>query len=174
MRIQTAGEQKYFDIVQERVKTIRTGMIIWVSLLAVALIAGSSNLIIGGCAGFVGLFLAYTNVKAQIEMKKKLSHISDQTAFYNQLISPEAIEIPAFHMVITNEYVVSAKDDVFIFRKEELQAVEVGVQTSVYNPRKVLFVTGKDGQRHEVAAITKDSSLEHSFSQVYELLKKEV
>ena len=39
MAIQTAGEQKYYDFIEERAKSLRTGMIVWISLLAVALIA---------------------------------------------------------------------------------------------------------------------------------------
>lgn len=32
MRIQTAGEQKYYDFIQERAKRLQTGMIVWGSL----------------------------------------------------------------------------------------------------------------------------------------------
>ena len=39
MAIQTAGEQKYYDFIEERARSLRTGMIIWISLLAAALIA---------------------------------------------------------------------------------------------------------------------------------------
>ena len=49
MEIQTAGQQKYYDFIEERAKSLRLGMIIWISLLAAALLA----ILAGGILGYI-------------------------------------------------------------------------------------------------------------------------
>ena len=78
MRIQTAGEQKYYDFIQERAKRLQTGMIVWSSLLAVAFICLFSNIVITVILAVGGAFLAMTNIKARSELKGKLDQIEDK------------------------------------------------------------------------------------------------
>ena len=86
MRIQTAGEQKYYDFIQERAKRLQTGMIVWGSLLAVAFICLFSNIVITVILAVGGAFLAMTNIKARSELKGKLDQIEDKEEFFRQLI----------------------------------------------------------------------------------------
>ena len=58
MAIQTAGEQKYYDFIEERARSLRTGMIIWISLLAAALIAVFNSPVIGAVLAVAGVLLA--------------------------------------------------------------------------------------------------------------------
>ena len=57
MAIQTAGEQKYYDFIEERARSLRTGMIIWISLLAAALIAVFNSPVIGAALAAAGVLL---------------------------------------------------------------------------------------------------------------------
>ena len=57
MAIQTAGEQKYYDFIEERAKSLRTGMIVWISLLAVAFIAAFNSPVIGAVLAAAGVII---------------------------------------------------------------------------------------------------------------------
>ena len=78
MAIQTAGEQKYYDFIEERAKSLRTGMIVWISLLAVALIATFNSPVIGAVLAAAGVVLAVLNVRSQRALRAKLSWIEDK------------------------------------------------------------------------------------------------
>ena len=62
MNIQTAGQQKYYDFIQERAKRLKTGMIVWMSLLCLALISLSNNVVIAVIMALIGITLAVTNL----------------------------------------------------------------------------------------------------------------
>ena len=100
MRIQTAGEQKYYDFIQERAKRLQTGMIVWGSLLAVAFICLFSNIVITVILAVGGAFLAMTNIKARSELKGKLDQIEDKEEFFRQLIAPDVAEFSDCHVII--------------------------------------------------------------------------
>ena len=106
MAIQTAGEQKYYDFIEERARKLRTGMIVWISLLAAALIASFNSLLIGGLLALAGIFLGVLNIRNQKALKDKLSVVEDRADFFNQLIAPETVEIPSFRLLVTRDYVL--------------------------------------------------------------------
>ena len=170
MSIQTAGEQKYYEFIQERAKNIRMGMIVWVSLLAVAVISFSGDKRIAVILAVAGLLLAAVNIKSQTVLKKKLDVVADRASFYNQLIANDAVELPGLHLMVTNEYVLSGSSDISIYRLADMKKVEVGIQDGGYKPHKSLFLTDHSGERHEVASCPKDSGLEEDFNQAYEVL----
>ena len=93
MGIQTAGEQKYYDFIEERAKSLRTGMIVWGSLLAVAFIGMFSDARLGVILALAGLSLAVMNVKSQKALKSKLDIVDDKEEFFRQLTDPDLIEI---------------------------------------------------------------------------------
>ena len=45
MAIETAGQQKYADLTAKRIKSLQTGMIVWISLLCLALICSFDNIL---------------------------------------------------------------------------------------------------------------------------------
>ncbi len=148
MAIQTAGEQKYYDFIEERAKSLRTGMIIWISFLAAALIAVFNSPVIGAALTVAGVLLAVLNVRNQRALRAKLSGIEDKAGFFNQLIAPDAVEIPAFRLLVTREFVLSFLTDVFIYRLSDMDKVEVGLGRGA---EKVLFLTDRSGERYEIA-----------------------
>lgn len=46
MAIETAGQQKYSDLTAKRIKSLQTGMIVWISLLCLALICSFDNIML--------------------------------------------------------------------------------------------------------------------------------
>lgn len=167
MAIQTAGEQKYYDFIEERAKSLRTGMIVWISLLAVALIAALNSPVIGAVLAAAGVVLAVLNVRSQRSLRAKLSWIEDKAAFFNQLIAPDAVEVPAFRLLVAREYVLSFRADVLVYRLSDMAKVEVGLGKG---EEKALFLTDKRGERHEIA---RDRGRETAdFDRAYEVLRE--
>lgn len=169
MAIQTAGEQKYYDFIEERARSLRTGMIIWISLLAAALIAVFNSPVIGAVLAVAGVLLAVLNVRNQRALGAKLSGIEDKANFFNQLIAPDAVEIPAFRLLVTREFVLSFRSDVFIYRLSDMDKVEVGLGRG---GEKALFLTDRSGERHEIArsAGKEDPDFDRAYEAVRERL----
>lgn len=169
MNIQTAGEQKYYDFIQERTKSLRLGMIVWASLLAAAFIASLTNLKIGALLGIIGIVLAVLNVRAQKALKSKLDIIEDKKSFFNQLTAPETVESEEFRLLITAGYVLKYKEDVYIYRLSDMEKTEVGIEK---NGTRHLFLTEKNGTRRELADCVKNDSEE--FDRVYRAISSRI
>lgn len=172
MVAQTAGEQKYSDFIQERTKSVRMGMIIWASLLAVAFIASFSNIKVGILLGIVGAALAVLNVKSQNALKSKLDGVEDKQEFYNQLAAPDVLELKEYQLLITKDYVLRNKGDVFIYKIADMAKVEVGIQKEGRMSQKTLFLTDQKGVRYELASCGRDGDESAGFDQAYQLLNE--
>ena len=115
MGIQTAGEQKYYDFIEAQVKRIRTGMIVWGSLLAVALIGMFSDVLLGSLLAVAGAALAVLNLKSWRDLKEKLDVAEDKEEFFRQLVDPESFELKEEHIIITKDYVLLGHNIIFDF-----------------------------------------------------------
>ncbi|MDE6937406.1 MAG: hypothetical protein K2P28_04410, partial [Lachnospiraceae bacterium] len=105
MNIQTAGQQKYYDFIEERAKKLRTGMIVWESLLAAALIGMFSDAGIAAVLALAGGALAMVNIKAQKALKGRLDVVEDQEEFFRQLTDADMAEFENYRLIITKDYV---------------------------------------------------------------------
>ena len=114
MNIQTAGEQKYYNYIEAQVKKLRTGMIVWGSLLAVALIGMFSDMRLALILAVVGVALAVLNLKSQQALKEKLDVVEDKEEFFRQLTDSESVELKEEQIIITKDYVLLGKDKVNI------------------------------------------------------------
>lgn len=171
MSIQTAGEQKYYDFIEERTKKLRTGMIVWGSLLAVAFIGMFSDARLSLILAAVGLALAILNLKSQQALKGKLDAIEDKEEFFRQLTDTDLIELKDERLIILKDYVLCMKEDVFIYSFSEMEKVEVGLQGRV---GKTLFLTDRQGTRHEIMSCVKDDGKQKEFDRVYDVLSERV
>lgn len=171
MSLQTAGQQKYYDFIQERAKRLQTGMIVWASLLAVAFICLFSNIMLAMILAVAGVFLAVTNLKSQKELKSKLDVIRDQEEFFRQLASPDLIELSDYHLILAKDYVLVEQSDVHVYQLEDMERIEVGLQGDV---KKTLFLTDKEGIRHEIVSCVKDDGMQEKFDYVYHELRARV
>lgn len=172
MVIQTAGEQKYYELIKERAKTLRTCMIMWISLLAVALIAATSNIILGAGIGAAGIFLAVWSIKEQRKLEGKTSHILEKAEFYNQLISPESVEINELSLLITKDYLLAYNKEIQIYLRSELkkvQIVETVLETQTYQS---LRVTDQSGSQQEIAICEQNHSQKAALMLAYQTLNQ--
>ena len=169
MAIQTAGEQKYYDFIEERAKSLRTGMIVWISFLAAALIAVFNSPVVGFVLAAAGAVLAVRNVRQQKELNGKLNGIKDKADFFNQLIAPDTVEIPAYHLLITREYVLSFLSDIYICCFRDMEKVE---EEAGQGRERKLFLVAKDGRRYKIAQSAQSD--DRDFDKAYETLKKKI
>ena len=169
--IQTAGQQKYYDFVAERAKSIRTGMIVWMSLLCLALISLFNNIVIAVIMAVIGITLAVTNLKAQKELKEKLNNISDQEEFFRQLADSELVQAEEGHILVTKDYALVFHTDIMIYELKEMEKVEVGMKGNV---QKYLFLTDKSRKRHEIMSCMKNGGDSEEFDKIYYALTKRV
>lgn len=168
-QIQTAGQQRYYDFISDRAKKVRTGMIVWASLLSLALISLFNNIVIALILALVGAVLAVSNVKSQKELKGKLDAVSDKDEFFRQLASPDVLTAQDGHVLVAKDYVLTYKTDVSIHYIPDMEKVEVGIQG---NAKKFLFLTDSHGKRHEIMSCMKTAEDSVEFDKVYAALKE--
>lgn len=171
MSIQTKGQQKYYDFIEERVKKLRTGMIVWGSLLAVALIGMFSDMRLALILAVVGVALAVLNLKSQQALKEKLDVVEDKEEFFRQLTDSESVELKEEQIIITKDYVLLGKDKVNIYLLSEMEKVEVGLQGKM---GKALFLTDRQGKRHEILTCVKGDGKQEDFDRAYSTMNERV
>ena len=169
MAIETAGQQKYADLTAKRIKSLQTGMIVWISLLCLALICSFDNIMLAAIIGCVGIVLAVLNTKARKEFNRKLDRVKDKEEFYRQLAAPDVLELKEEQLLIAKDYVVTVDTDVEIYDLNQMEKLEVGKQGNI---KKTLFLTEPDGKRHAILSTTKGDGRQRAFDQVYERLHK--
>ncbi len=171
MSIQTAGEQKYYDFIGDRAKRLRTGMIVWGSLLAVAFIGMFSDARLGAVLALVGIALAVSNIKSQQALRRKLDAIDDKEEFFRQLTAPDLFELPAYHLIITKDYLLLKKEDIFIYSFSDIKKAEVILKG---NTGKTLLLTDKQGSHHEIISYTKKERTPEAFDKAYQILRERI
>lgn len=164
MAIETAGQQKYADLAEKRIKSLQTGMIVWISLLCVALICSFSNIKLAAVLGIIGIVYAVLNMRGRKEFKNKLNGIKDKEEFFRQLAAPDALELKEEQLIAAKDYVVVVDADIHIYDLDQMAKVEVGKQGEI---KKTLFLTEPDGTRHPVISTTKGDGRQKEFDQVY-------
>ncbi len=123
-RIQTAGQQKYYDFISDRVKKVRTSMIVWASLLSLALISLFNNIIIALILALAAAALAIPNIRAQKELKEKLEKIPDKEEFFRQLADPDLLSAEDGRVLISKDYVLVYKKDISVYYIPDMEKAE--------------------------------------------------
>lgn len=171
MEIQTAGEQKYYDFIEERVKQLRTGMIVWGSLLAVAFIGMFSDARLAIVLAVIGVALAMLNLKSQQALKGKLDVIEDKEEFFRQLTDSDLIEQKDARLMIAKDYLLVMKKDVSIYLFSDMEKVESQVQGK---SQKTLSFTDAQGMRHEILSCGKGEKEREMFDRACRILNERV
>lgn len=170
MKVQTAGQQKYQDFIRDRESRIRTGMIIWGSLIGIAVICGFSDIRIALILGVLGVGLAVIILKARRSLREKLDGVENKEEFYRQLTAPDILEIENPHLLVAKDYVLVYRNDIYIYSLKEMEKLEVGIR----GDKKTLFLTDKNGNRHELISSIKGSTDQKDFDRVYYRLKDRI
>lgn len=171
MAIETAGQQKYADLTAKRIKSLQTGMIVWISLLCVALICSFNNIILAAILGADAVIYAIINTKGRKKFNRKLDGIKDKDEFFRQLASPDALELKDEQLIIARDYVLLVDADVHVYDLNKMAKVEVGKQGDI---KKTLFLTDPEGKRHAIISTTKGDGRQKTFDRVYYKLHERV
>lgn len=146
----------YYDFIEEESQKLRVGMIVWISMLAAALIASFERPTVGLLLGIAGIMLAVVNVKAQKVLNGKTSSLKDKEVFFLQLSGKDTQKFKELHLMITRDYVVYRQPDV---RIAELSGVrEVRLEDQDNSRQLVLLKQG--AERCVIASVHKGKSEE--------------
>lgn len=168
-RIQTAGQQRYYDFISERAKRVRTTMIVWASLLCLALISLFNNIVIALILAVAGIVLAVFNVKSQKELKGKLETVPEREEFFRQLASADVLTAQDGRVLAAKDYVLTYKKDISIYFIPDMIKVEENLQE---NGKKSLFLTDSQGNSHEILSCVKATEDSAQFEKIYQALKE--
>lgn len=158
MAIETAGQQKYADLTAKRIKSLQTGMIVWISLLCLALISSFSNIILAAIIGIVAVIYAIVNTKDRKAFNSKLDHIRDKDEFYRELTAPDAIELKKEQVLIARDYVVAVDKDVQIYDLAHIKKAEIRQQSG----KKTLILTDDKGRHHTIVSGSKNKKIDEA------------
>ena len=164
MAIETAGQQKYADLTAKRIKSLQTGMIIWISLFCLALICSFSNNLLAIIVVIVAVVYSVVNTKGRKAFNSKLDKIEDKNEFYRQIVAPDVLELKEEQLLVAKDYVIVVDADVWIYDLHHMEKVEVGKQGNV---KKTLFLTEPNGKRHAILSTTKGDGRQEAIDQVY-------
>lgn len=164
MAIETAGQQKYADLTAKRIKSLQTGMIVWISLLCLALICSFSNIILAAIIGAAGVIYAVMNTKGRKAYNSKLEKIRNKDEFFRQLAAPDVIELKKEQILVAKDYVVTVDNDVHVYDLNCMDKVEVEKQSGA---KKTLYLIESNGKRHAILSMTKGNGRQREFEQVY-------
>ena len=169
MKIETAGQQKYYNFIEDRVKKLTTTRIVWVSLMCIALICSFSNMTIAAVIGVAGALLAVVNTRSIKALDSKLEKLPDQKDFFRQMTAPRNLELPEAHIIVMKDYILVTKTEVMILPLLDMEKMEVEMSD---DEQKTLFLIDKVGKRHEIIS-TRDG-MQVEFDKVYHRLEKNI
>ena len=121
MKIQSAGQQKYQDLIRKPAERVRTAMIVWISLACLAFISFFSNVWVALILAAAAAVLAARNIGARRVLEGALDGIEDREDFFCQLMEGNTMEFPGYPVVVTREYLVTAYQTVLVYRLEEVK-----------------------------------------------------
>lgn len=133
MKIQSAGQQKYQDLIRKPAERVRTAMIVWISLACLAFISFFSNVWVALILTAAAAVLAARNIGARRVLEGALDGIEDREDFFCQLMEGNTMEFPGYPVVVTREYLVTAYQTVLVYRLEEVK------KTGREELKKILF-----------------------------------
>ena len=171
MNIQTAGQQKYYDFIEERAKKLRTGMIVWESLLAAAFIGMFSDAGIAAVLALAGGALAMVNIKAQKALKGRLDVVEDQEEFFRQLTDDDMAEFENYRLIITKDYVLSGAGDTAVYPLSRMEKVEVRLHGKA---GKTLFLVDRQEKSHEIISCSDEAGMQKEFDLAFRLMSERV
>lgn len=169
-KIQTAGEQKYYDFVQKEAERLRLGMIIWVSMLAAALISVFENVKIAVLLALIGIVLAGVNIRKQQKHNKILERVKDKKEFYLQLTADDMKEWKELGLIICKDYVLCKTTDIHVCCLSNMVEVEVEADKSA--GKKMLFLIDTEGERNEIVSCIVGSQTEKMADEVSDILQR--
>lgn len=166
MAIETAGQQKYADLTAKRVKSLQTGMIVWISLLCLALISSFSNIVLAVIIGIIAVIYAVVNTKARKAFNSKLDHIRDKDEFYRELTAPDVLELKKEQVLIARDYVITVGKDVQIYDLKHIRKAELEQQGG----KKSLILIDDKGRKHTIVSGSKNKKIEEAYEFVCYLI----
>ena len=169
------GKEIFRKIVEEKKNKLILSLTIWICLLFVAVLIGFTDLRITLILALLGVLLGVTNIKDWLQYKKTMKNINSLEKLYVQLEEMDIEQFKEWKLIITDEYVISAYENIQIYPFTNIEDVEMGIQDGGLKPNKNIFVTLKgDSERRRIAKAYSTVEIPTSFYKAFETILKKV
>lgn len=145
----------------------KLNLLIGTTLLVVGVITITNKVFIAVCLILMGILLAVMAKKNNIRNNAETNKITSIEEF-NKSMKKSLLDMPEFSLYISDKYVVSELRGLKVFVLKEMKKFEVGIAG---DKKKSLFLTDKNGIRHEIAFTVKGDKRQKSFDQSYFKIK---
>ena len=158
----------FSEILSDINSKTKTSLLICVAMLIAAAVMLATRHSVGWLFLCAGGALAFALYNKQKSMKQELSKIDDFDEFCRGFDSWDSVSLELLGLTIFGDYAVLTVPSLKIYKMNEMEKFEVGLQGDV---RKVLFLTDKDGKRHKIAETQKGDALQGEFDRAYEVVR---
>jgi len=165
------GKEIFRKFVEEKKNKLILNLTIWICLLIVAVLIGFTDLRITVILALFGILLGYINMKDWLQYKKTMKNIKSLEKLYVQLEKVDSEQFKEWKLIITEEYVISAYENIQIFPFSNIENVEIGIQEGGLKPSKNIFITLKgNSERHRIAQAYSAIEISTSFYKAFETI----
>ncbi|MDD3173869.1 MAG: hypothetical protein PHF63_09440 [Herbinix sp.] len=148
---------------------------IWICLLVIAVLIGFSDFRVMAILVLFGILIGYINIKNWLQYKMAMKNIKSLEKFYAQLDKVDLEQFKDWKLIITDEYVITAHENIQIFPFTKIDNVEIGIQEGGLKPNKNIFVTLKgDSERHKIAQAYSTDEIPSGFYKAFETILKKI
>lgn len=169
------GKEIFNKFVEEKRNKLILNLTIWICLLIVAVLIGLTDLRIMIILAVFGISLGYINMKDWLQYKKTMSNINSIEKLYEQLEKVDTEQFKEWKLIITEEYVISAYDNIQIFPFSNIVNIEIGILEGGLKPSKNIFITlNGDSERYKIAQAYSTVEIPTSFYKVFETILEKI
>lgn len=169
------GKVIFNKFVEEKRNKLILNLTIWICLIFVAVLIGLTDLRIMVILAVFGISLGYINIKDWLQYKKTMSNINSIEKLYEQLEKVDTEQFKEWKLIITEEYVISAYDNIQIFPFSNIENVEIGILEGGLKPSKNIFITLKgDSERYKIAQAYSSVENPTSFYKAFETILEKI
>lgn len=173
--MQKNGKEIFKKFVEEKKNKLILNLTIWICLLVIALLIGFTDFRIMIILALFGILLGFINIKDWIQYKLTMKKINNIEKFYDQLEKVDYEQFKEWKLIITDEYILSAHENIQIFLYSDMDNVEIGIQEGGLRSNKNIFVTLKgDSERHKIAQAYYTDEIPAGFYIAFETIMKKI
>lgn len=170
--MESAGKKRYEELTKDKKNTRNQGMTVWIALIVIGIVVATKNLYVGIVMVVLGAVKGFLQMKEKNTLKYPLEEEDERNRFFEQLGKKSCRNFEQLRLVLTEDYMMSLQETVLVYKYQEIEKIEVGIQRGGSKPYHALFVTGKDGERRQFAISYDNADTQEAFDEVYQLINE--
>lgn len=171
--MESAGRKKYEELTKDKKHTRNLELSVWICLLIMGAIVTTKSLVTGIVLMLLGVVVGLIQMRAKNSLKHPVPG-EEEKIFFEQLGKKTCVEYKKLMLVFTEDYILSLQNKVEVYKIANVEKVEVGIRKNGLKPFHALFVSGADGERHQIAISYEEDGTRDEFEKAYQFLNKKV